>query len=333
MVISRTPFRLSLFGGGTDYPVWFRDHGGAVLASTINKYCYISCRHLPPFFEHKYRIAYSSIEEVKDLSEIRHPSANKVLQFIGAEQGMEIHYDGDLPARTGLGSSSSFTVGLLNALYALQGKVTTKMKLALDAIHVEQNMIKENVGSQDQVSAAFGGFNRITFYPNDEISVDPVTVSQKRLAELEAHLMLFYTGVSRFASEIAADQIQNTCHKKDELQTIYRMVDEAIAILSNGADIKDIGKLLHESWQLKKNLSCKISNCHIDDIYKAGRRAGAIGGKLTGAGGGGFILFFADPENQPKIKKALRDLLHVPFKFENLGSQIIFYQPNGYHHS
>ena len=333
MVISRTPFRLSLFGGGTDYPVWFRDHGGAVLASTINKYCYISCRHLPPFFEHKYRIAYSSIEEVKDLSEIRHPSANKVLQFIGAEQGMEIHYDGDLPARTGLGSSSSFTVGLLNALYALQGKVTTKMKLALDAIHVEQNMIKENVGSQDQVSAAFGGFNRITFYPNDEISVDPVTVSQKRLAELEAHLMLFYTGVSRFASEIAADQIQNTCHKKDELQTIYRMVDEAIAILSNGADIKDIGKLLHESWQLKKNLSCKISNCHIDDIYKAGRRAGAIGGKLTGAGGGGFILFFADPENQPKIKNALRDLLHVPFKFENLGSQIIFYQPNGYHHS
>ncbi len=329
MVISRTPFRLSLFGGGTDYPIWFRENGGAVLATSINKYSNISCRYLPPFFEHNLRIAYSKIAEVKAPHEIQHPSANKVLQFIGAEKGMEIHYDGDLPARTGLGSSSSFTVGLLNALYALQGKVTTKMKLALDAIHVEQNLIKENVGSQDQVSAAFGGFNRITFYPNDKVSVDPITISQKRLMELQSHLMLFYTGLSRFASDIAGDLIKNTCHKKAELHVMHQMVEEAVAILSNGSDIIEIGRLLHESWQLKKNLSGKITTAKIDEIYTAGRQAGALGGKLTGAGGGGFILFFVDPDRQPELKRALNGFLHVPFQFENLGSQIIFYQPNG----
>jgi D-glycero-alpha-D-manno-heptose-7-phosphate kinase len=302
------------------------------LATTIDKYCYITCRYLPPFFEHTHRIVYSKIETVKNLSEIIHPSARAVLQFMNINAGVEIHHDGDLPARTGLGSSSSFTVGLLNAIYALKGLMPTKMQLATEAIHIEQNIIKENVGSQDQVSAAFGGFNRIDFERDGSINVNPVIISKEKLERLQEHMMFYFTGFSRIASEVAKKQIENTPKKKKELSTMHQMVDEALAILNNEhGDIIDFGKLLHESWKLKRSLTDNISTSEIDNIYEIALRAGAIGGKLLGAGGGGFMIIFAPPEVQQRIKARLMGLLLVPFRFENGGSQVIFYQPNGYY--
>ena len=326
MIISRTPFRVSFFGGGTDYPGWFKDHKGAVLATTIDKYCYITCRYLPPFFEHKSRIIYSKMEHVKTIGEIDHPSVREVLRFLKIEDGVEIHHDGDLPARTGLGSSSSFTVGLLHGLYALKGIMPTKAQLANEAIHIEQDMIKENVGCQDQTLAVYGGFNYIEFGGPNHLQVRTVTVSPDRFRELQSHLMMFFTGFSRTASEIAAHQIKNIPKKEKELTALYQMTTQALEIFKTG-DILDFGKLLHEGWQLKRGLSEKISNSHIDEIYNAARGAGAAGGKLLGAGGGGFVLIFAAPHAQPKIRARLKDLLEIPFKFETLGSQIIFYQP------
>ncbi|MDR4508974.1 MAG: hypothetical protein MRJ65_12200 [Candidatus Brocadiaceae bacterium] len=328
MIISRTPYRISFFGGGTDYSVWYRENEGAVLSSTIDKYCYITCRYLPPFFEHKHRIVYSKIESVTDISEIRHPSVKATLQFMGINDGLEIHHDGDLPARTGIGSSSSFTVGLLNAIYALKGTMPTRTQLAQDAIEIEHTILKENVGAQDQVSASFGGFNKITFNASNTFQVNPVIVNYNRYQELQNHLMFFFTGFSRFASDIAKSQIENTDKKKHELWIIRQMVDEAISILSkDNNDIGDFGKLLHESWKLKKSLSEKVTMPQIDEIYEIALKAGALGGKLTGAGGGGFMLIFARPEDQPKIREKLKRLLLVPIKFENNGSQIVVYQP------
>jgi len=324
MIISRTPFRISFFGGGTDYPAWYRENGGAVLGTTIDKYCYITCRYLPPFFEHKHRVVYSEMEHAQDIEEIRHPSARETLKFMEITEGIEIHHDGDLPARTGLGSSSSFTVGLLHALYALQGVMPAKMQLAQDAIHIEQNMIKENVGSQDQVLASSGGFCRIDFSRQDNIRVQCITTKPKRLELLQNHLMLFFTGFSRTASEIAGEQIKQIPKKRRELTEMYRMVDEAVNILNGDNDLLDFGKLLHQSWQLKRSLTNKISTPYIDYVYETAMRAGATGGKLLGAGGAGFILFFVKPELQPKAKEALSGLLNVPFQFEKSGSQIIF---------
>ncbi len=328
MIISRTPFRISFFGGGTDYPGWFQDHKGAVLATTINKYCYISCRYLPPFFEHKSRIIYSKMEHVSKIDEIDHPAVREVLRYLKIRQGVEIHHDGDLPARTGLGSSSSFTVGLLNALYALKGRITTKEDLAKEAIYVEQEMCRENVGCQDQTLAAYGGFNFIEFGGADLLQVRKITVGAERLKRLREHLLLYFTGFSRTASQIAGHQIKNIPRKQKELQTMYEMVQEAIEIL-NGRELKDFGKLLHESWKLKRTLSNKVTTPYIDELYDKARRAGAVGGKLLGAGGGGFVLFFVPPAKQKTFKAAFKKLLHVPFEFEHLGSQIIFYQPNG----
>lgn len=327
MIISRTPFRVSFFGGGTDYQGWYKDHPGAVLATTIDKYCYITCRYLPPFFEHKSRIIYSKMEHVKTIDEIDHPSVREVLRYLKINDGIEIHHDGDLPARTGLGSSSSFTVGLLNSLYALKGQMPTKDQLASEAIYIEQNMIKENVGCQDQTLAAYGGFNFIEFGGVNHLQVRKVTISPERLRELQAHLMMFFTGFSRTASEIAAHQIKNIPNKEKELAAMHQMALQALEIVKVGK-IMDFGKLLHESWQLKRSLSEKISTGHIDDIYNAAKEAGALGGKLLGAGGGGFVLIFAEPSKQPQIRERLKDLLEIPFKFESLGSQIIFYQPN-----
>jgi D-glycero-alpha-D-manno-heptose-7-phosphate kinase len=329
MIISRTPFRISFFGGGTDYPAWYEEHGGAVLATAINKYCYITCRYLPPFFEHDNRVVWSKIENVKTFDEIQHPAARAVLKYLKIKNGVEIHHDADLPARTGLGSSSAFTVGLLNCLFALKGKMISNEKLALEAINVEQNILKENVGSQDQISAAYGGFNVIEFKSKNNFLVDPVVVSSSRLKHLERHLMFFFTGISRTASEIAKEQVKKIPERKNELKTLHQMVFEAMDILNSRTDIIEFGKLLHEGWMLKRELSDKISNDFIDDIYNAARDAGAIGGKISGAGGGGFMLLFAKPENQTKIKEALKNLLYVPIKFESFGSQIIFYQPNG----
>jgi len=328
MIISRTPFRISFFGGGTDYPVWYNENEGAVISASINKYCYITCRYLPPFFDYKYRIVYSKREAVKNISEIQHPSVRECLSFMKLDREVEIHHDGDLPARTGLGSSSSFTVGLLNALNALKGKMITKRQLALDAIHVEQDRIKENVGSQDQTIVAFGGFNKIRFNKNHDIEVQPITLGAEKVQNFQKHLMLFFTGFSRTASEIAKEQINQTPNKKKELKTMHRMVDTAIDILNTNNDCFDeFGKLLDESWKLKRSLTNKISTSSIDDIYKTAIKAGALGGKLLGAGGGGFILFFVRPELQPKVKDALKKLLYVPFRFDVLGSQIIYYGP------
>ena len=326
MIISKTPFRISFFGGGTDYPAWLKEHKGAVLATTINKYCYITCRYLPPFFEHKHRIIYSRMEHVHEIDEIQHVSVRETLKFMKIKDGVEIHHDGDLPARTGLGSSSSFTVGLLHAIYALKGIMPSKLQLAQEAIYIEQELNKENVGCQDQILASLGGFNRIDFSGNNHFSSTRITISSDRLKLFGKHLMLFFTGFSRSASEIAAEQIKNTPHKKKELTTMYQMVDEAIALLNNSRFL-EFGKLLNEAWKIKRSLSNKISSPYIDEIYGTAIKNGAEGGKLLGAGGGGFILFLVAPEKQPGVKAGLKHLLHVPFEFDDMGSQIIFYQP------
>lgn len=327
MIISRTPFRVSFFGGGTDYPGWYKEHKGAVLATTIDKYCYITCRYLPPFFEHKSRIIYSKMEHTHTIDEIDHPAVREVLRFLNIQEGIEIHHDGDLPARTGLGSSSSFTVGLLNSLYALKGVMPTKERLAKEAIYVEQEMIKENVGCQDQVLAAYGGFNYIEFGGKDHLLVRQVTVPAETVERLQNHLMMFFTGFSRAASEIAAQQVKNIPNKQKELTTMHAMVQEAIDVL-NRNDLRRFGKMLDETWQIKRSLSDKIATTYVDELYEAAIGAGALGGKLLGAGGGGFILFFVEPQNKAKVRERLKDLLEVPIRFENLGSQIIFYQPN-----
>lgn len=325
MVISRTPFRISFFGGGTDYPGWYRKNGGKVLATTMNKYCYISARFLPPFFGFKYRIAYSRIENCKIIDQIAHPSVAAVIRFLKIPHGLEIHHDGDLPARSGLGSSSAFTVGLLHALYALQGHMPNKQKLSEESIYLEQKVLKETVGSQDQVLASYGGFNLITFHKDGQISVKPITLSSKRMKELENHLMLFYTGIVRTASDVAKTFVPDIQQKEKQLFAMNKMVDQAFHMLNSKQDIRNFGKLLHESWQLKRSLSSSVSNSVIDKIYRKALSQGAIGGKIIGAGGGGFLLLFVPPALQKKVRKALEKLIHVPFRFESEGSQIIFY--------
>ena len=327
MIITKTPFRISFFGGGTDYPPWYREHGGAVISTTIDKYCWITCRALPPFFEHRSRIIYSRIENVKQIDEIEHPSARECIRFMGIKEGVEIHHDGDLPARTGLGSSSSFTVGLLHAMYAHLGKMITKRQLAIEAIRVEQDILRENVGSQDQVSVAFGGLNHITFSKDGNFSVDPIITSPERKMAIEDSLMLFYTGISRIASDVAAEQLKNMPDKRKELHEIRQMVDEGAKILSGSSDLVEFGRLLHAGWMLKKSLSNRISTPEIDSVYENARRAGAVGGKLLGAGGGGFFVLFVEPHNRKRVKEALKNYLHVPFRFENLGSQVVYYEP------
>jgi D-glycero-alpha-D-manno-heptose-7-phosphate kinase len=331
MIITRTPFRISFFGGGTDYPPWFRNHGGAVLATTIDKYCYINCRRLPPFFEHKHRVVYSRIENVLTIDEIEHPAVRAVLNWAKVEEGVEVHHDGDLPARSGLGSSSSFTVGLVNALYALRGQMVSKDVLAQNAIHIEQDLIGENVGSQDQVSAAYGGFNRIEFHRNSSFDVSPIVLRSDRPHELHSHLMLCFTGLSRIASEVAKSKIDNLEKRRDELNSIRQMVDEATSILQDpDRPIVEFGRLLNESWQYKRRLSDRVSTPFIDEIYEAAMAAGAIGGKILGAGGGGFLLLFAAPDRHAAIRERLAKLVHVPFNFENSGSRVVVYQPNGF---
>lgn len=328
MIISRTPYRISFFGGGTDYPAWYEGHGGSVLAASINRYCYLTCRYLPPFFKHKHRIVYSIIEDAQTIDEIKHPAVRECLRFLNIAEGVELHHDGDLPKQTGLGTSSSFTVGLLHVLHALKGEMPTPMQLTREAIHVERNLCRENVGSQDQVTAAHGGFNLIHFAAGDRITLQPVTLSAARLECFQRHLMLFFTGFARIASEVAAEQIQNIPKKKAELASMQAMVAEGVRLLAGHNDLRDFGRLLHESWQLKRSLSQRISSVEIDRIYERARQAGALGGKLCGAGGGGFLLLFVEPDQQPAVKTALRDYLHVPFGLEWLGSQIIFFQPN-----
>jgi D-glycero-alpha-D-manno-heptose-7-phosphate kinase len=325
MIISRTPFRISFFGGGTDYPAWYRQNGGAVLATAIDKYCYLTCRYLPPFFEHRFRLVYSKIEACHSVDEIVHPSAREILKYLNIDRGVEIHHDGDLPARSGMGSSSSFTVGLLHALHALNGRMPNKRQLANEAICIEQERLKENVGSQDQVTAAYGGFNHINFLANGEIAIRPITLSRDRMAELNSHLMLFYTGIIRTASDIAGTFVQNIQQREEQLRLLHAMVDESIDILNSAQDITRFGLLLHEAWKAKRGLSAHITNSDVEEIYGEARAAGAIGGKLAGAGGGGFMLLFVHPSKRQTVIERLNKLIHVPFEFDYSGSQIIFY--------
>jgi D-glycero-alpha-D-manno-heptose-7-phosphate kinase len=331
VIITKTPFRISFFGGGTDHPAWFQDHGGMVLATTFDKYCYISIRNLPPFFEHKYRVVYSNIENVKKIDEIIHPAVREILRYYKSSNGLEIHHDGDLPARSGLGSSSSFSVGLINAMNAIEGIYKSPLELAKTAIHVEQDLIKECVGSQDQISAAYGGFNKIEFNKDGSFSVEPQIINQERKKDLNDHLMLFFTGVSRFSSEISESLVNNIKNCSSQMHELYDMAIEGSNILRDEkVSLDEFGKLLDKAWKSKRSLSKVISNSQIDELYNSAIRAGALGGKILGAGGGGFILFFVKPQFQEKVKKTLSSFTHVPFKFENTGSKIVVYQPNGF---
>ncbi len=328
MIISKTPFRISLFGGGTDYPDWYRVHGGAVIGTTIDKYCYLSVRHLPPFFEHKHRVVWSNIELINEIADIRHPAVRAILEEMAFEDGMEITYNADLPARSGLGSSSSFSVGLLNALHALKGRMISKQELAREAIRIEQEVMGEAVGSQDQLWAAFGGLNRIKFNRDGGFDVSPLILSPDNRHALQSSLMLFFTGFSRYASEIAQKQIDNFGSKKRELGTLGQLADDATGILQGTGDlVADLGALMHETWKLKRELADGVTTPAVDDIYCAGREAGALGGKLLGAGGGGFMLFVVRPEDRSTVRDRLKDLIHVSFEFETGGSKIVVFEP------
>ncbi len=326
MIICRTPFRISFFGGGTDYPAWSDKHGGAVLSTTFDKYSYITCRRLPPFFDHNYRVTYSRLEHVRTPEEIEHPAIRAVIKDLFPDEGLEIHCDADLPARSGLGSSSSFVVGLLHALHGLQGKRVTQEWLAREAIRYEQKVLNECVGCQDQVAAAVGGFNIIHFLPGGGFRVEPLILSAERKAELNRHLLLFFTGFSRISSAVAQAKVNNLESRGNELRRIRAMVDESAELLASNRDIRQFGELLHQTWIQKKTLSDKVTTPHIDAFYERATAAGALGGKLLGAGSGGFMLLFASPDRQNGVKKALDDLIHVPFEFETGGSVIVYYR-------
>jgi len=326
VIISRTPFRVSFFGGGTDYPTWVEQHGGAVLSTSIDKYCYISCRYLPPFFDHNYRITYSCLEHVKTVDEIQHPAIRAVLSAYQNGNGLEMHCDADLPARSGLGSSSSFIVGLLHSLEGLYGRRVTPKWLAAETIRYEQQVLGETVGYQDQIAAAYGGLNILHFKKDGNFVVEPLVLSAERKKEFGAYLMLFFTGFSRIASEVAKSQIANFAAREQQLHAMRAMVDEAVEILISGQDLTAFGELLHQAWQHKRSLAEGVSSSNIDQIYDTARAAGAIGGKLLGAGGGGFLLLFVQPEKQTAVRSALNKLIYVPFRFESGGSQVIYYR-------
>ena len=329
MIISRTPHRISFFGGGTDYPDYYLKHGGKVIGTAIDKYCYLSLRELPPYFEFKHRVVYSKMENVKNIDEIVHPSARETLKYLNIDFGVTVHHEGDIPARSGMGSSSAFTVGLLHSLYALKGKMDSREELTREAIYVEQKLIKESVGSQDQTFAAHGGFNIIEFLQNGEIFVEPIIITPERLSAFEDRLMLFFTGLSRTASDIACDKIKNIPNNNKNLSRMKELVDDAYKIIINPKrNLSEFGDLMNETWELKKRLSEKVSTSDIEKMYSTAIENGAIGGKLCGAGGGGFMLLYVLPRDQQRVKEALKGYLHVPFKFDFDGSKIIVYKPS-----
>lgn len=326
MIITRTPFRVSFFGGGTDYPAWYRENGGAVLTSSIDKYCYLSARWLPPFFEYRHRVAWSKVELVGSAAEVEHPAVRAAMQYLKIEDGLEIHHAGDLPARTGLGSSSAFTVGLLHALYALKGVMVSKAQLAAQAVHVEQEVMGETVGVQDQIECAHGGLNHVEIGTDGRWHVTPIILSAHRRTELEQSLLLYYTGISRHASEVAKAQVDAMPANNGAMRDMAALVPEALETLTGSAPIAEFGRLLDEGFRLKRSLSAKVSTPGIDALYAKARAAGAVGGKLLGAGGGGFLLLLARPEDQGSLRRALRDVLEVPLRFEAGGSRIIYAQ-------
>ena len=324
MIISRTPYRISFFGGGTDYPSWYLKNGGAVLSTTIDKYIHISCRYLPPFFDHKYRIVWSRIENVKEISQIKHRAVKEMLKYFKIKSGLEIHYDGDLPSRSGMGSSSVFVVGLMNLLNSFQGRKINKKLLAQRSIYFEQKILKDVVGSQDQIAATYGGFNKIVFNTGGSFDVHPISIKKVTLKNLNRNLILLYTGLKRTAQDIAKSYVNKlTKSKKTHILQISNFVRDTEKALKNG-DLNDFGKLLHESWLEKKSLSSHISSSKLDEIYNSAISKGALGGKLLGAGGGGFFLFYVPYFKQKNFFKHFSKLINVPFKFTSTGSKIMF---------
>ena len=322
MIITRTPYRVSLFGGGTDYSRWYSEHGGSVLTGTIDKYCYLSVRYMPAFLGFKYNACWSKMERVNSLDELIHSGIRGCLQYMRVDEGFEVNHAGDLPARSGLGSSSAFTVGMLHALHALKGEHASKAQLAREAIEVEQVVLKETVGIQDQIQCAHGGFNHIEIHRDGSYTVSPVIISSERKAALERKLMLFFTGIQRSSSEISEAQVSNIERKEYELKAIQNLVPKALNAVTNGK-LDDVGSLLHDTWMLKRALSDKVTNNEIDRLYDSARVAGAIGGKLLGAGSGGFFLFYVPEDRQASVREAMNGLLDIPFKFEHGGSEVV----------
>ena len=329
MIYTKTPFRMSFFGGGTDYQPFFERYGGSVISTTFDKYSYVSVRHLPRFFEYRNQLTYARIERTKSVDEIEHPLVRNAMKMLDMDE-LFIGYDADLPARSGLGSSSSFAVGILHAFHALKGHYAGKDQLAREAIYLERELCEESGGWQDQIAVAYGGLNRINFH-GDDFDVKPIIITNRRKELLNQNIMMFFTGFSRLSSEIAAEQVKATRDKTGELLEMMHLVDEGEKILSDRhSDMDDFGRLLHESWQLKRGLTRKISTDTLDQIYWTAMRYGALGGKLLGAGGGGFFIFYVPEERQKAVRAALKNLLYVPFCFEDSGTEILYYRPEDY---
>lgn len=329
MIITQTPFRMSFFGGGTDMESFFREHGGAVISTTFDKYCYVNVRHLPRFFDYSTELAYSVIERVGDVKEIKHPAIRNAMQMLDMHE-IRLTYEADLPARSGLGTSSSFAVGMLNAFYALKGKHADKKKLADDAIYLERVLCKEAGGWQDQIAAAYGGLNRIDF-TGDGYEVHPIIISPDRKQQLNDNLLMFFTGFTRFSADVQQANNLGAKDKIAQLKEMLALVDDAEKVLTDkSADLDDFGRLLDHTWKLKRQTGAAVSTHSIDALYARGMEAGALGGKLLGAGGGGFLVFYVQPDNREKVLAAMKDLLYIPFAFENSGTQIIHYTPETY---
>lgn len=328
MIITQTPFRMSFFGGGTDFPEFYKQYGGSVLSATFDKYCYVTVRHLPPFFDYCTELSYAKTERVSDVGQIQHPAIREAMNMLDMHD-LRLSYEADLPARSGLGTSSSFAVGMLLAFYALKGKYVDKRTLADQAVYLERVLCAESGGVQDQIAASFGGFNRIRF-DADGYTVSPVILSPQRKEELNENLMLFFTGFSRFSADIQTETKKCLKNRKDQLLEMLCLVDDAEKVLTSKADLEQFGKLLDYTWRLKRGITSQISTDSIDLIYEKALRAGATGGKLLGAGGGGFLLFYVEKDRQKKVREALEDLLYVPFVFENAGTKVVHYTPESY---
>ena len=327
MIITRTHFRISFFGGGTDYPEWYLKHGGAVLSTSIDRYAYTSCRYLPPFFENRHRLVYSRIENCQNTNDIKHPGIRECIKYLNCNKGLEIIHQGDLPARSGMGSSSSFIVGLLLGLYALRGVYKNKYNLFKEAIHIEQNLMKENVGSQDQVAAAVGGLNIIEFEKNAEIKISPIPINYDRRMQLNNQLQLYFTGFQRNATDIVSSYVNDLNSKSRQLRLLKELVNEGVDILTGNAPLSDFGRLMHESWLIKKTIGKAVSNNKIENLYQKALEAGATGGKLLGAGGGGFMVLSVDEDKKTQVREALKDLILVPFQFDTEGAKVIYHLP------
>lgn len=327
MIITRTPFRMSFFGGGTDLESYFKKNGGAVISSTFDKYCYVTVRHLPRFFEYSTELSYSKTERVNDVSKIEHPAIRNAMKMLDMHE-IRLTYEADLPARSGLGTSSSFAVGMLNAFHALKGQYSSKKQLADEAIYLERELCAEAGGWQDQIAAAYGGFNRIDFTKDGSYDVRPIIIHPERKNKLNDNLLMFFTGFTRFSSDIQKTNASSKIDKTALLSKMYSLVNDAEHILTNKqSDLDDFGILLDETWKLKRNIGSAVSTDKIDILYNKGIKAGALGGKLLGAGGGGFLVFYVPQNNQEKVMRVMKDLLFIPFKFEDGGAQIIHYSP------